>query len=246
MLNVGLFLSEQHNRGRSARPALLPAAVSDHVCSTSVHLPMHMSSARRASPRAAWTAALVGIAFLLIVLGGWRAASALSASSSVMATSASGTLRSDTGTESVFFFAVSGALENATYAGAFYSDAALQRGLSPWHDVPLYASRDEDAVARGDAPVHFVCEIPRFTRAKFEVTKADLPFNRIMQDRDAQGIPRVLAYGDYFVNYGMLPQTFEDPKILAGGTKLLGDGDPIDALELGAFESVYLTMITPA
>ena len=58
--------------------------------------------------------------------------------------------------------------------------------------------------------------------------------NRIMPDRDKQTHQlRVNLHGDYQVNYGMLPQTFSDPKVLASGTKFRGDGDPIDALELG-------------
>jgi inorganic pyrophosphatase len=40
--------------------------------------------------------------------------------------------------------------------------------------------------------------------------------------------------GDYFFNYGLMPQTFEDPKIRFQGTEFFGDGDPLDALEIGS------------
>lgn len=35
-------------------------------------------------------------------------------------------------------------------------------------------------------------------------------------------------------NYGALPQTYEDPHAVWPGTELKGDGDPLDAVEIGA------------
>ncbi|KAH9147186.1 hypothetical protein AeRB84_008685, partial [Aphanomyces euteiches] len=44
--------------------------------------------------------------------------------------------------------------------------------ISPWHDIPLY---------NADGSVNFVCEIPKWTRKKFEIATGE-PFNPIKQD----------------------------------------------------------------
>lgn len=46
-------------------------------------------------------------------------------------------------------------------------------------------------------------------------------------------LPRYYTYGVPLFNYGLLPQTWEDPNYVDPDTKSLGDGDPIDAIELG-------------
>jgi len=97
-------------------------------------------------------------------------------------------------------------------------------GISPWHDLALYPSPSEPKV------VNFVCEIPRGVAAKLEVNKK-LPHNPIMQDTK-KGKLRYYTYGASFFNYGMLPQTWEDPaKTGFNGTK--GDNDPLDVMEVG-------------
>lgn len=47
--------------------------------------------------------------------------------------------------------------------------------------------------------------------AKMEVMK-DVEFNPIMQD-ESKGKPRYYTYGVPFFNYGLLPQTWEDPHL---------------------------------
>lgn len=47
--------------------------------------------------------------------------------------------------------------------------------------------------------------------AKMEVMK-DVEFNPIMQDK-SKGKPRYYTYGVPFFNYGLLPQTWEDPHL---------------------------------
>lgn len=47
--------------------------------------------------------------------------------------------------------------------------------------------------------------------AKMEVMK-DVPFNPIMQD-ESKGKPRYYTYGVPFFNYGLIPQTWEDPHL---------------------------------
>ena len=71
---------------------------------------------------------------------------------------------------------------------------AASNVISPWHSVPLSA---------GEGLFNFVCEIPRNTRAKFEVATNEAG-NPIKQD-SKKGKPRSYAI-DILWNYGMLPQ----------------------------------------
>lgn len=41
--------------------------------------------------------------------------------------------------------------------------------ISPWHDIPLAAGADFNG------PLHFCCEIPKWTRRKFEVRRVLRP-----------------------------------------------------------------------
>jgi len=112
--------------------------------------------------------------------------------------------------------------------------------ISPWHDIPLYANK-----AMGY--VNFICEIPKNTAKKFEITR-NVPGNPIMQDTNKDGSLREYQWPPIDVdplgprmmwNYGALPQTWEDPShaehdITIDGEHPMGDNDPIDAIELGA------------
>ena len=96
--------------------------------------------------------------------------------------------------------------------------------VSPWHDVPL---KD---VSSG--LYNMVVEIPMYSTAKMEVSKEEIG-NPIMQDiKDKR--PRYYSYGIPFFNYGLLPQTWEDPTISDSVTGANGDGDPIDVIEVGS------------
>jgi len=97
--------------------------------------------------------------------------------------------------------------------------------ISPWHDIPLFphgAEADE---------VHFICEIPKYTRKKFEIATGEY-LNRIKQDV-AHGVLREYKHGDMCFNYGALPQTWEDPSHFSEETQAKGDNDPVDAIEMG-------------
>jgi len=97
--------------------------------------------------------------------------------------------------------------------------------ISPWHDIPLFphqAPSDE---------VHFICEIPKYTRNKFEIATGEY-LNRIKQDV-AHGVLREYKHGDMCFNYGALPQTWEDPQHFSEETQAKGDNDPLDAIEMG-------------
>lgn len=97
--------------------------------------------------------------------------------------------------------------------------------VSPWHDVPLYADESTSLF-------NFIVEIPMYSTAKMEVMKSE-PGNPIMQDKK-NGLPRYYTYGVPFFNYGLLPQTWEDPNHADPDTDAMGDGDPIDAIEIGS------------
>ncbi|EFC35833.1 predicted protein [Naegleria gruberi] len=110
--------------------------------------------------------------------------------------------------------------------------------ISPWHDIPLQASANH---------YYFVNEIPMHTLKKMEVNTKE-QFNPIIQD-EKKGKLREFTYrldaGGIPFNYGMLPQTWEDPKKLIhvpfGQVKdgvyqptvaVQGDNDPIDVVEI--------------
>jgi len=105
-----------------------------------------------------------------------------------------------------------------------------------WHDIPLRPDPAESTI------INMVTEIPMFMAAKMEVNKA-LPNNPIMQDTNKDGSARYYTFGTPFFNYGLAPQTWEDPSLLSPEGNG-GDNDPIDVMELG---SVQLKMgsITP-
>ncbi|OQR86475.1 inorganic pyrophosphatase [Achlya hypogyna] len=94
--------------------------------------------------------------------------------------------------------------------------------ISPWHDIPLY---------NADGSVNFVCEIPKWSRKKFEIATGE-PFNPIKQDTK-NGKLREYGWGDMMFNYGALPQTWEDPNHITEGTGCGGDNDPLDVIEIG-------------
>ena len=103
-----------------------------------------------------------------------------------------------------------------------YNDAGQLKQISPWHDIPLFSS---------DGHLHMITEIPKFSRAKFEIATGEA-FNPIKQDVK-NGKLREYKHGDMCFNYGAFPQTWEDPKHTTPDTGFVGDNDPIDAIEIG-------------
>ncbi|ORC88600.1 acidocalcisomal pyrophosphatase [Trypanosoma theileri] len=106
------------------------------------------------------------------------------------------------------------------------------RQVSPWHDIPLYV-RSLVRTKPETAPMNrynFICEIPKWTRAKFEIATGE-PFNPIKQDIK-NGVPRFYKHGDMMWNYGAMPQTWESTDVIFEGG-VHGDNDPIDAIEIG-------------
>jgi len=78
--------------------------------------------------------------------------------------------------------------------------------------------------------VNYVNEIPRGSTAKMEIATKE-PFNPIKQDVK-KGVLRHYPF-ESLVNYGALPQTWENPKHKDSRTGLLGDNDPVDVCEVG-------------
>ncbi len=120
-----------------------------------------------------------------------------------------------------------GQLGTEDFSISYYSADANNHVLSkisPWHQLPLIANNKHS--------YYFINEIPKGDSKKMEVsTKTE--FNPIKQDIK-KGKPRVFSYGTIPFNYGMLPQTWEDPT--KGHSDLdpeyKGDNDPIDVVEL--------------
>mmetsp|Transcript_29251 Transcript_29251/g.82546 ORF Transcript_29251/g.82546 Transcript_29251/m.82546 type:complete len:288 (+) Transcript_29251:163-1026(+) len=113
-----------------------------------------------------------------------------------------------------------GAADSLEYRMFFKSSETV---ISPWHDIPLYNE---------DGSVNFVCEIPKESSAKMEVA-TDEPKTPIKQDVK-KGNLRFYPYNINW-NYGLLPQTWEDPahaNAECGG--VFGDNDPVDVVEIGS------------
>jgi len=108
-------------------------------------------------------------------------------------------------------------------------------GKSFWHDINLWDNEDRNVI-------NMVTEIPKFTAAKMEVQK-ELSGNPIMQDVNSDGSARFYSYGVPFFNYGMIPQTWEDPDILDEEGHG-GDDDPLDVIEIGS-RVLKMGSITP-
>eukprot|EP00759_Apiculatamorpha_spiralis_P008226 PhF_6_TR15113/c0_g1_i4/m.23811/K01507/ppa; inorganic pyrophosphatase len=108
--------------------------------------------------------------------------------------------------------------------------------ISPWHDIPLYVKDIVRTVppSHEDNRYNFICEIPKWSRAKFEIATKE-PFNPIKQDIKS-GMPRFYKHGDMLFNYGCLPQTWESPEQQWPGTTAFGDNDPMDAIEIGVLQ----------
>ncbi|KAH1040509.1 hypothetical protein J1N35_042252 [Gossypium stocksii] len=103
----------------------------------------------------------------------------------------------------------------------FFEDTSGKK-ISPWHDVPLHL---------GDGVFSFVVEIPKESSAKMEVATDEL-YTPIKQDTK-KGKLRYYPYNINW-NYGLLPQTWEDPSLANSEVEgAFGDNDPVDVVEIG-------------
>ena len=81
-----------------------------------------------------------------------------------------------------------------------------------------------------------VVEIPRFSQAKFEISRDHL-LNPIVHDTKnnrLRYLPNVFPWHGHVCNYGAFPQTWESPFHEDIWTGLRGDQDPIDVCEVGS------------
>ncbi|GMG37285.1 unnamed protein product [Ambrosiozyma monospora] len=102
---------------------------------------------------------------------------------------------------------------------------------SYFHDVPLSLNKQ-------DKTVSMVVEIGKQTHGKFEISK-EIEGNPIVQDTKKgklRFIKNVFPFVGYPVNYGAIPQTWEDPTFVAL-EQLKGDNDPLDVVEIGDVKS---------
>lgn len=99
-----------------------------------------------------------------------------------------------------------------------------KKKISPWHDIALFPSKSDKQI------VNFINEIPRHSCDKMEVA-TDEEFNPIKQD-EKKGKLRLYPFAS-LVNYGCLPQTWENPNATSLGLEFKGDNDPVDVVEIG-------------
>lgn len=95
--------------------------------------------------------------------------------------------------------------------------------ISPWHDIPLHTG--EEGVYNA------LFEIPKNTKPKMEVAVKE-PMNPIAQDVKKGKLREY--HGPIFWNYGMFPQTWENPDEVHPEMKCAGDNDPVDVVEIGS------------
>lgn len=99
---------------------------------------------------------------------------------------------------------------------------SLGREVSPWHDIPLKTEKV--------GVFNVVIEIPKMSRAKMEVATKE-SMNAIAQD--VKGGTLRDYHGPIYWNYGMFPQTWENPNVQNPDNKCSGDNDPLDVVEIG-------------
>jgi inorganic pyrophosphatase len=111
----------------------------------------------------------------------------------------------------------------------FAKDQVEGEHRSLWHDLPLFESDPNTGKPTG--ALNFVCEIPKWTRKKFELATKEA-LNPIKQD-EKKGQLRSFKKGDIYFNYGCFPRTWEDPDYSHPDVKVGGDNDPLDVCEIG-------------
>lgn len=104
----------------------------------------------------------------------------------------------------------------------FFQSAGKE--ISPWHDVECWADKEKSIV-------NAVIEITKNTRPKMEVATKESknPIKQDMKKGKLRDYPL-----DIFWNYGMIPQTWENPKAEHPELKAFGDDDPVDVVEIGS------------
>lgn len=120
--------------------------------------------------------------------------------------------------------------QTGTLGSHDYRVALMKDGkkVSPWHDIPV----SQGVSPQGDKLVTMVLEIPKGSRAKLEMVPEESG-NPIAHDTNKAGEIRYMGYSPVLYNYGFIPQTWEDPSHVHPDTKLGGDNDPLDIIDIG-------------
>ncbi|OJJ45386.1 hypothetical protein ASPZODRAFT_17604 [Penicilliopsis zonata CBS 506.65] len=105
----------------------------------------------------------------------------------------------------------------------------LSRGsslLSPWHEVPLYTEQ------RGI--VNMIVTVPRWTHQSMTIAKDEFltPLRPDTHKGELRYVPNIFPHRGYPWTYGALPQTFEDPNVEDQISRLPGDNEPLDVIDL--------------
>ena len=121
------------------------------------------------------------------------------------------------------------------YRVYLHKDSNNKEQLSYWHDVGLVHGIEPNETSIENitigATFNFVNEIPRGTTAKLEVATKEIN-NPIKQDIKKGKLRHY--HTPSLVNYGMLPQTWENPFHKDKKTGYKGDNDPVDVCEVGS------------
>jgi len=112
----------------------------------------------------------------------------------------------------------------------FFKDESGEK-ISPWHDIPRYASENRLLLDTEELVLNYITECPRGTRQKMEMS-LEAEWNPILQDTK-NGELRYLKWAPVLFNYGFVPQTWEDPNIQDPDTGKGGDNDPLDVVDIG-------------
>lgn len=112
--------------------------------------------------------------------------------------------------------------------GLYFFKEGDERMISPWFDIPL----------KTDNHITMVCEVPKGTRIKYEVSTDDNDGHPIRRDTTSDGHPRSYPFNMPW-NYGMIPRTYEDPNRMhmIDNLKIPGDGDPLDVIDISERKS---------
>jgi len=123
-----------------------------------------------------------------------------------------------------------GEVGTASYRLRFKDDSGNE--ISPWHDIPLSPLEKLSAneLSSHSGVFNAVFEIPKMTKPKMEVSTSELK-NPIAQDVKKGKLRDY--HGPIFWNYGMFPQTWEDPAVTHSMVGCSGDNDPLDVVEIG-------------
>jgi inorganic pyrophosphatase len=113
--------------------------------------------------------------------------------------------------------------EPGTLSYRMHFENSFGKPMSPWHDIRLQTAMY--------GILNAVIEIPKMTTAKMEIATKE-ENNPIAQDTKKGKLRHY--HGPIFWNYGMLPQTWENPTEIDVATGFAGDNDPLDVVEIGS------------